>query len=439
MADNTPIYNLKAVINEVGLNPATLRAWERRYGLLKPKRSPGGHRLYSRQDIEMLKWLIERQKEGLSISSAVEMWKSQQGNYPDGSRQIQTPVTDISTGETILDELRGQWLSACLDYDDQSANRTLDQAFAVTAPEMILHEVLQKGLAQIGESWYTGSVSVQQEHFASAIAIRRVNALLAATATPTRPGHILAACPPGEEHDFVLLMVSYFLRRRGWDVVYLGSNVPLIDLDATIQSTSPILIISAAQTLITTASLRKMSEYMITQGVPLAYGGGIFTQDSAATQYISGYYLGTDVANVPQMVERLVIATPPMPSAQPVTLEYTQTLARFLQNETAIVAHVSSVLRSELVKPAHLDNAIVNLNQFILSALALGDINLMDHSILWLNGLLKTFGLTTSWVRQYYATYRQAVERYLGDDDTLIQEQLVKYELLPGLVEEAFK
>jgi DNA-binding transcriptional MerR regulator len=64
MADQTPLYNLKAVTNEVGLNPATLRAWERRYGLLKPKRTPGGHRLYSRQDIEMLKWLVERQKEG---------------------------------------------------------------------------------------------------------------------------------------------------------------------------------------------------------------------------------------------------------------------------------------------------------------------------------------------------------------------------------------
>ncbi len=77
MADNTPLYNLKAVINEVEINPVTLRAWERRYDLVKPKRSPGGHRLYSRQDIEMLKWLKERQAEGLSISSAVEMWKNQ--------------------------------------------------------------------------------------------------------------------------------------------------------------------------------------------------------------------------------------------------------------------------------------------------------------------------------------------------------------------------
>ena len=77
MADRTHLYNLKAVVNEVGIAPATLRAWERRYGLLKPQRSPGGHRLYSRQDIEMLKWLVARQQEGVSISQAMGMWRMQ--------------------------------------------------------------------------------------------------------------------------------------------------------------------------------------------------------------------------------------------------------------------------------------------------------------------------------------------------------------------------
>ena len=62
MSDSTPIYNLKAVMQEVGLSAATLRAWELRYGVPKPQRTAGGHRLYSRQDIEMLKWLVEDKK-----------------------------------------------------------------------------------------------------------------------------------------------------------------------------------------------------------------------------------------------------------------------------------------------------------------------------------------------------------------------------------------
>jgi MerR family transcriptional regulator, light-induced transcriptional regulator len=428
MADNTPLYNLKAVTNEVGINPVTLRAWERRYDLLKPKRSPGGHRLYSRQDIEMLKWLIERQAEGLSISSAIEMWKNQHQDDLGSLQLVQIPVYEIGTGESTLDILRTRWIAACLAFDDLHANQILDEAFAVAAPEMIIREVIQKGLVRIGEGWFSGSVSVQQEHFASAIAVQRINVLLAAVAPPTRPGHILVACPPGEEHDFILLIITYLLRRSGWDVVYLGSNVPIIDLDITIRSTSPVLFISGAQTLITAASLRAMSEYLITQSVPLAYGGGIFNQVPAATKCISGYFLGTEVESVPQTVEQLISTHPPMSTAQPVPLQYAQILTKYLQNEWAIITHLSSSFRSELVKPAQLDNANENLNQSVISALAMGDINLLDHFILWLNGMLKTYGLSASLVKEYFTTYRLEVEHYLGDDASIIQGQLAKCE-----------
>lgn len=429
MADNTPIYNLKAVIQEVGINPVTLRAWERRYDLLKPKRSPGGHRLYSRHDIEILKWLIERQSEGLSISSAVGMWKNQ--NQADqGSFQVtQTPVPEIGTGESTLDLFRDRWLSACLLFDDQGANQTLDEAFAVAAPDMILSEVIQKGMALIGERWYSGSVSVQQEHFTTAVAIRRVNTLLAAVTPPIRPGNILIACPPGEEHDFILLVVTYLLRRYGWDVVYLGSNVPLIDLDTTIRSTSPVLFLSAAQTLKTAASLRNLSEYIFTQGVPMAYGGGIFDRVPAVTQCVSGYYLGTDLARVPSQVEGIISSNPPVPTALPVPLLYTQTIINFLENEAAIIAHVSSVLRSEPIKSYQLEDVSLHFSQFIASALTLGDISLLDQSNAEMDHLLNSYGLPASWVNQYFKAYFQAVEHYLGEDGAIITDWFAKREI----------
>src|SRR5512141_2494139 len=79
-----PVYNLKAVLKETGLKADVLRAWERRYGLPAPERTQGGHRLYSDFDVAMLKWLIMRQNEGLSISRAAEMWKEHllQGRNP---------------------------------------------------------------------------------------------------------------------------------------------------------------------------------------------------------------------------------------------------------------------------------------------------------------------------------------------------------------------
>ena len=428
MADNTPIYNLKAVTKEVGLSPATLRAWERRYGLVKPQRSPGGHRLYSRQDIEVLKWLVERQNEGLSISRAVEMWKTGIEGDQSITPQIHTPMLEISTGEAQIDELRDQWIAACLAFDDHTANMALEQAFAIAAPEAVCMEVLQKGLAQIGEGWYGGSVSVQQEHFASAISIRRLNTLLAATAAPTRAGCILVACPPGEDHDFILLMITYLLRRNGWNVLYLGANVPLDNLDATLKFTKPSLTLSAAQTLNSAASLWEMSEYLVSQGVPLAFGGGIFHLVPVAIQRISGYYLGTNLAMVPQIVELLIIAPPAMPRALSVPPVVTQTLASFIKREAVIIENVTSAMQAGLVEPAYLEVANRHFTHLIASGLILGDINLIDHSIVWLNGLLENYGFTTSAARQYYDIYRQAVDQNLGDEAGIIHDWLTKYQ-----------
>ena len=82
MEQGGPRFNLKAVVQQTGLKPDTLRAWERRYGLPTPERSSGGHRLYSRRDIDTIKWLIARQQEGLSIKRAVEQWRQIEADGP---------------------------------------------------------------------------------------------------------------------------------------------------------------------------------------------------------------------------------------------------------------------------------------------------------------------------------------------------------------------
>ncbi len=97
MDNQAPTFNLKAVVRETGLKPDTLRAWERRYGLPEPDRTEGGHRLYSQEDIEILKWLIGRQDEGMSISRAVDQGVEREsdglesGDRPRGALSIPYP------------------------------------------------------------------------------------------------------------------------------------------------------------------------------------------------------------------------------------------------------------------------------------------------------------------------------------------------------------
>ena len=411
MAGNIPTYNLKAVIHETGLTAATLRAWERRYGLLKPQRSAGGHRLYTQADIEMLKWLQERQAEGLSISHAVELWRSQEeaaAQHAPVGTAFQMPEGEDAS---MMDGLRRHWINACLAFDEPAAELALSQAMAIATPEVVCKDLLQKGLAELGEGWYAGKVSVQQEHFASALTARRLHALLAAAPKPTRPGRVLAACPPGEAHDLALLMLTFILRWRGWDVVYLGANVPLARLDETLKSTSPRLMLSVAQTLPGVSALSELADFLNLQQVPVAYGGGIFGQIPELVERVPGYFLGYDLSAVPQVLERLLKNPPALPVPPPLSPEYITAMAGFQEKEGLIASKVQVALQDGSVNLRHLEEANLNLSRAILSALRLGDIRFLDHSVGWLNGLLENYGLSPELADQYYSAFRQAVQQ----------------------------
>jgi len=177
MRHEGPLLNLKAVVQQTGLKPDTLRAWERRYGLPSPGRSGGGHRLYTQRDIEVLRWLVARQHEGLSISRAVDLWRQIDAGWRDPLQALAPiPLLHTSIAEPrpvggILDQLRQEWLAACLDYDEQRAEQTVAQAFALYPPETVCLELLQGALSEVGDLWHEGIATVQQEHFASELAI----------------------------------------------------------------------------------------------------------------------------------------------------------------------------------------------------------------------------------------------------------------------------
>jgi DNA-binding transcriptional MerR regulator/methylmalonyl-CoA mutase cobalamin-binding subunit len=300
----TPTFNMKAVVRETGIRPDTLRAWERRYDLPNPKRTTGGHRIYSQRDVDTLKWLMARQEEGLSISHAVELFKrlEEEGQDPILTSRLSRPSESgdsqpvIGAGDTIQ-EMRDAWLIACRSFDGPAAERILSQAFALFPPEKVWIEVLQEGMAEIGQGWYEGITTVQQEHFASALAMRRLEAMLAAMPIATQPGRVLIGCPPKEEHTFGLMLLTLLLRRRGLDVVYLGANVPIEQLAMTLATVRPRLAIFLAQQLISAATLRQLASFLSEEDVPLAFGGRIFVSAPAVQRKIGGHYLGDEIAD----------------------------------------------------------------------------------------------------------------------------------------------
>lgn len=417
-SDRKPMFNMKVVVQETGIKPDTLRAWERRYGIPDPKRTPGGHRVYSQYEIDMLKWLLARQDEGMSISHAVELWKQKEreGEVPLLSRPADPePVAPIS-GEAI-EASRQAWLEACLNFDEHEALSTLAQAFAIYPVETVCFEILQKSLQKVGHGWYEGAVTAQQEHFISALTLRQLEALLAAMPAPTRNERLITACAPGEQHTFGVLLLTLLLRRRGWNVVYLGANVPVERLETAVQTIEPHLAIVSAQSLNAAANLLPMADLLHWMKVPLAFGGAVFNQLEGVRERIPGYFLGTELRPAPQAVEQILRLSPPLPGIAPITEAYQWALYHFREKRAVIEAEVQESTRVEDLTAAALGIAIGELGDEIEAVLTLGNMAFLNANVEWLKGLLTNhyYRMPAEALREYLMAYREAVRTHLDE------------------------
>lgn len=424
--DDTPTYNLKAVVRETGLKPDTLRAWERRYGVPDPDRTGGGHRLFSQQDINTLKWLLARQNEGMSISRAVSLWRSlrAEGQDPFYTHPLShtyepqlavAPVPlAVEMGHTVA-ELRRGWVEACVAFDEQGAEVILNQAFAYFSPEVVCFELLQKGLADIGNGWYSGAISVQQEHFASALALRRLDALLAATPAPTRPGRLIIGCPPGESHTFSPLLLAYLMRRRGRHVIYLGADVPTQRLQATIEWTRPNLVVFSAQLLDTAASLLDTAHFLQSIDVPLAFGGKVFNHIPALRRRIPGHFLGEELSQAPAVAEQLLLQQP----SEPPQVEEPSALYRaawlyFREHAGLIETQLWQDYRPRQAGRVDSIDVSVYMTRNILSALKLGELHFVDDNLHWIAEMLSNHNIPSQELVAFLHAYHQAAAQHLS-------------------------
>lgn len=418
---NKPIYNLKAVLLDTGLKPDTLRAWERRYGIPAPRRTDGGHRLYSDQDVAILKWLIQRQAEGLSISRAVRLWKDE---FADGyeplppdarSTSTQAQTTMANPAFASLEDIRNAWLAACYDYDEVKAEEYLNLAFGLQTVETVCVEVLLAGIAKVGMDWQQGLATVQQEHYTTALAIRRLDSLLSATPAPNRPQTILIGCPPDEWHAFTPLLFTLFLRRKGFNVLYLGPNVPASRFQETMDQIKPSLVILSAQLLTSAASLSILTMLLSDSNTPIGYGGRIFNIHPDLRRRIHGEFLGETIEVGIQNAEKLLTGRRGISTALSPSTDHLGTLGDFLKNRSLIEANILDHLRGEgYILEEDLKTANHFMGDTLIASLELGDLTYLDQEVEWLGVMLRNNQVPVAAISYYLKAYHIAVMESSG-------------------------
>lgn len=308
--DDTPIYTIKTVVHETGIAPATLRAWERRYGCLAPGRSEGGYRLYSERDIALLRWLKQQVDAGVSISRAVALLELQRGR--DGGMELPAQMSSapavegIRPANVIADELLG----ALLAFKEDAAEQLLSEAYALYSLDTVAEEIITPALVEIGERWHRGEASIVQEHFATAYVRRRLTALFQAYEQPASGPLAVTGSAPSEWHDIGILLVSIALKRHGWRVIFLGQNVPAERFIDHIRNLRPALICLSAATQENAKGLQAVYNSIIAEPLPrprLALGGRAF---SLHPELAAAFPEALIVANPRELIAHLVNKRP---------------------------------------------------------------------------------------------------------------------------------
>jgi len=227
-------YNIKAVSKMLGIQAGTLRAWERRYSIVQPHRNEAGHRLYTDEQVYILKWLVNKVNQGFTISQAVDV--AQNGELYKETELFTNENTDRAA------EMSNQILEALLSFQEKKANDLLSQSFSMYNLEKVIIDILGTLLVQVGHLWEEQKITVAHEHFTSSFLRSKIGQLMQWLPSDPYLPKVIAGCGIDEEHELGLLMFTLFLRRKGFEVIYLGHGIPKEDFEVVIKEVEPKMV-----------------------------------------------------------------------------------------------------------------------------------------------------------------------------------------------------
>ena len=266
-----PLLRIGELSRRLGVSDHVLRAWESRYGLLQPVRSPGGFRLYSEADEARVRRMQGYLAGGLSAAEAA---RAALGDDPGT-----TAASAGSPSASAAGELAAALRQAMDAFDEPAAQAVLDRLMAELSLSAVLRDVVLPYLTDLGERWQRGTASIAAEHFASNL----IRGRLAGLARGWGSGHgpqALLACPPGELHDIPLMIFGIVLHRNGWRIGYLGPSTPVEELARAAATSHPDLVVLAATVPETLEQVRPELT-SLARRIPLALAGAGATPELA--------------------------------------------------------------------------------------------------------------------------------------------------------------
>jgi DNA-binding transcriptional MerR regulator/methylmalonyl-CoA mutase cobalamin-binding subunit len=214
------LYTIGTVSKLTGVGAITLRAWERRYGLIEPVRKTSGHRLYTRQNIDKINRITALTQQGMRISQIrPEMLES-------GAANDAASGPDADAWKNYLNGM----LAAIVSFDEERLEEIYNEALSLYAIGTVTRKLLAPLLIELGLRWEGGEGSIAEEHFFAFYLRNKLGARYHHRSRGNRGPLILIAGLPGEFHEIGLLLFALAVHESGFRVLPLGANMPLDEL-----------------------------------------------------------------------------------------------------------------------------------------------------------------------------------------------------------------
>ena len=223
-------FTIKDLENLSGIKAHTIRIWEQRYSFIKPERTGTNIRYYSNDELKKILNVALLNKYGYKISHIDKM----------NEGEMKEKILSLNHLEAQQERIVNELIQCMVDIDIERLENILDKFIVARGIERTITQIIFPFLEKIGILWLTNHINPAQEHLVSNIIRQKLIVGIDGIISSLKVNKtVLLFLPEGEYHELGLLFMYYLLKSRGVSTIYLGSNVPLKDVEYVVKLKKP--------------------------------------------------------------------------------------------------------------------------------------------------------------------------------------------------------
>ena len=275
---------IRTICSLTGVNAITLRAWERRYGFIRPLRTAKGHRLYTHAHVELIRRVLVLVERGVPISQVGKL-------------------VDAAPESRLVSDIPGAWrdffdrmTAAIARLDEPELDKIYDEALSVHSIDNLTRHLILPLLVHLGERWKNIAGTIAEEHFLAMYLRSKLGARLMHRIRYATGPRLVAACAPGEHHEIGLLLFALEAQSAGLRTVLLGADTPFEDVAIAQRRCGADAVVISSSIDPKPGLLERALPKLVRQvGVPVFVGGATATRHKREISTAGAIALGREL------------------------------------------------------------------------------------------------------------------------------------------------